>query len=906
MPQLHVLTGDGQERTVDLGERPVSFGRADENDVVLAEQKASRRHCTFRGQRGAWRVVDEQSSNGTWLGGKPVLSARLQSGDEVEIGDTIITFVAQPSEMPKPDLARPRRVRTIRMPWEALVLSIGVAVAAWFGLGALQAEQWARETSAWKRMAVAEIGRASLGRDEAAFRSSLTRIASDMRARPNGGDAALIIDGAIARGLPAPEVDTRKPEWQRTLELLDAARARTTAGERRSRLRDILSRNTGDPKASEAVAAVLRADETASRELGTAEAARLLTDADKAVAEGRFAHAIEDWAAWLAVAPDVSKDEERAVAKRMSEAREKARLDAGVALAQYEEQLKDGRVTGANSLADAAMDRLRGTGWDAWLAARTRRFDRGGDAGGTPVAGGPRESDAARTKRFAKEKLDRAMRSADALALRRRYTDAAAALNEVAGDVTDASLQASLRGRVEDLSAAADVVSKLLAQARDDPKSFGSVPVQGNAQGRVTGATDTAFVLGDAKGANPQPVGVDALLSTAFVALLEKAKLEPTSFVPAALLLREMGETAGYTAWMRKALAVETIRLDASAVHARTLGAQLPTGGYVPHPTDGKSILTYDEMKRIQNAGKITALMEQLAKVCEKIDATKQAKSLAPVRAAYVKLEAARQHALELIFDEVKYFYPYRNRMKEYVPVQREVDERVRVVREAWDDATVAKVRIDATIDKLLKQADDLSVEVSFLGGEPAPLMDRVEAVRRYLGKDLTVQSWFETPADATLLEYNDAMLTYNAKLKGVINDNEREQVRITNEYRRMFGHRRILRLHEKLVLSAHGHSDDMGKLGFFDHFSPVEGKKTPWDRMTLAGYPNSPCSENIHAGSGDPNGAHEGWIHSSGHHRNILMPNWSEMGTGQSGKFWTQNFGFAMGDEQAGGAGPQ
>jgi uncharacterized protein YkwD len=58
--------------------------------------------------------------------------------------------------------------------------------------------------------------------------------------------------------------------------------------------------------------------------------------------------------------------------------------------------------------------------------------------------------------------------------------------------------------------------------------------------------------------------------------------------------------------------------------------------------------------------------------------------------------------------------------------------------------------------------------------------------------------------------------------------------------------------------------------------------------------------------GSSDAQGAHNGWIHSSGHHRNILMPGWSEMGTGQSGRYWTQNFGFASGDEQVGGAGPQ
>src|SRR5688572_3374542 len=101
MAQLLVLAGDGTERTFDLADAPVVCGRQEDNDIVLKEAKASRRHCTFRPWRGGWRIVDDGSSNGTFLGGKPVLSARLQPGDEIEIGETIITFAAQASEMPK-------------------------------------------------------------------------------------------------------------------------------------------------------------------------------------------------------------------------------------------------------------------------------------------------------------------------------------------------------------------------------------------------------------------------------------------------------------------------------------------------------------------------------------------------------------------------------------------------------------------------------------------------------------------------------------------------------------------------------------------------------------------------------------------------------------------------------------
>ena len=71
---------------------------------------------------------------------------------------------------------------------------------------------------------------------------------------------------------------------------------------------------------------------------------------------------------------------------------------------------------------------------------------------------------------------------------------------------------------------------------------------------------------------------------------------------------------------------------------------------------------------------------------------------------------------------------------------------------------------------------------------------------------------------------------------------------------------------------------------------------------MKLAGYQIAGGSENIYQGSGSPEAAHQGWIHSSGHHRNILTPAWVEMGSGSSGNLWTQNFGFRIDDDWEGG----
>ncbi len=142
------------------------------------------------------------------------------------------------------------------------------------------------------------------------------------------------------------------------------------------------------------------------------------------------------------------------------------------------------------------------------------------------------------------------------------------------------------------------------------------------------------------------------------------------------------------------------------------------------------------------------------------------------------------------------------------------------------------------------------------------------------------------------LLDYTVEVMAYNKGLEGDITEVEREQVRVTNDYRIMFGHQPV-RLVEKLVKSSRGHCEEMSRLGYFGHFSPTPGRRTPYDRMRLEGYTYG-SSENCIMGQTSPMGSHKGWCHSSGHHRNLLMPAWTEMGTGHYGRTMTQNFGSA------------
>lgn len=82
------------ESRVQLGEAPVAIGRLPECDITLSDPRVSRRHAEIRPDHGGWRVVDLGSMNGTTVNGVRVMDHELVDGDEVEVGSTVLRFVA--------------------------------------------------------------------------------------------------------------------------------------------------------------------------------------------------------------------------------------------------------------------------------------------------------------------------------------------------------------------------------------------------------------------------------------------------------------------------------------------------------------------------------------------------------------------------------------------------------------------------------------------------------------------------------------------------------------------------------------------------------------------------------------------------------------------------------------------
>ena len=87
--------------------------------------------------------------------------------------------------------------------------------------------------------------------------------------------------------------------------------------------------------------------------------------------------------------------------------------------------------------------------------------------------------------------------------------------------------------------------------------------------------------------------------------------------------------------------------------------------------------------------------------------------------------------------------------------------------------------------------------------------------------------------------------------------------------------------------------SQDMIDKNYFDHNSPTYG--SPFDMMKKFGISYKAAGENIAMGQKTPQEVMNSWMNSSGHRKNILSPDFTELGVGVasngSSLYWTQMF---------------
>jgi len=98
-PGHYLALDDGEERKLlALEQRITHIGRGFSCEVVLEDQSVSRRHAIITRKRDTVRILDDRSSNGTYVNGRQVSEAELSDGDVIVLGRVILAYL----EVPEP------------------------------------------------------------------------------------------------------------------------------------------------------------------------------------------------------------------------------------------------------------------------------------------------------------------------------------------------------------------------------------------------------------------------------------------------------------------------------------------------------------------------------------------------------------------------------------------------------------------------------------------------------------------------------------------------------------------------------------------------------------------------------------------------------------------------------------
>ena len=155
MPRLIVIRGTDEGKQFDLTGPILGAGRDATNQVRLHDTEVSRRHAEFRQlEDGRYTLVDVGSANGTFVNNLPIKDVPLQSGDQIQIGQTVFVYSAGKNQQGTSDLAD--RISMITRHDMELSSAIVKTVAEAEGSRILSQPQQAG--TPWLQSALADLG----------------------------------------------------------------------------------------------------------------------------------------------------------------------------------------------------------------------------------------------------------------------------------------------------------------------------------------------------------------------------------------------------------------------------------------------------------------------------------------------------------------------------------------------------------------------------------------------------------------------------------------------------------------------------------------------------------------------------------------------------------------------------
>jgi transcriptional regulator with GAF, ATPase, and Fis domain len=90
--RLEAVSGPLKGKVFSLAASELSIGRDPSNEISLLDSLVSRRHCIIRKEAEAFRLLDLESRNNTFVSGVPIRERVLVPGDQIRVGNSVLVF----------------------------------------------------------------------------------------------------------------------------------------------------------------------------------------------------------------------------------------------------------------------------------------------------------------------------------------------------------------------------------------------------------------------------------------------------------------------------------------------------------------------------------------------------------------------------------------------------------------------------------------------------------------------------------------------------------------------------------------------------------------------------------------------------------------------------------------------
>ncbi|MDJ0975706.1 MAG: FHA domain-containing protein [Planctomycetota bacterium] len=662
--------------------------------------------------------------------------------------------------------------------------------------------------------------------------------------------------------------------------------------------------------------------------------AALTFEAGELIKAGRFDEALENWRRLKRSAP-LAVDVDDLIAQGVHAVESKASVAADRLTSRVARLDKRSGPDMAARWLEKRMAGFAGTKAEVKLAGTLRGLREAAEAAAaaaaaaqpatptpsqpTPAAEGP-SAPATPTTPAAVIAAKQALDLAAAMVKERRFDTALSTITGAHAEAPAGEWKGTLASRRDDLDMAKKAFEALVADIKANGKDkFRRVPLSDRLKATLVDA-DFETIATLVRGGESR-FRWERVSPRLFAELFERSEPTGEAAVNAAALMQVVGgpEAASQLAFQAGQSGVDTGRLF--ALIARWRGEDVPAGGYVVHEgayvtparrdflvleariADAMQRITSPKLDVREGAYKELLAIGEPARdrfeasmrvrrdaVIEEIAENKAFRSSKHKSKLLGLLKTRRATALKLIFDSQAYPYPNPNKRN-----QKEVEELVDLVREVWDRPFDLIAQWDKNLKAELERVTEVDAVLAQIDPGYSPDLD---VVKERINKAIDMPSYAPGGKEASNREYSLKVLSFNERLETTATEQEKDNTRAVNEYRMMMGLRAV-KINERLLRGARGHSRHMRQNNYFAHNVPANKgatneNRTPGNRAKQQGYGGG-VGENIAMGPGTGRGAFWAWFRSSGHHRNMLS-RWTEMGCGRTGSYWTQLFGGASG----------